>query len=272
MPDEAETDCGAWLWGPREVEQEIAKGEPNVKVRMTGYDNCLIIEYIDENGNVCGKDKLKIVDTHGSLGTHGMLKLYGGECIGTIVRPKAAASATKPKVDEIRKWGRYFALVVDCKKATFFQFVHRTTKINDFAPDEDKPPWHPDGTKSVEPFPGQFTPGSGYKGLEDCPGPVGQTGSEAIPRTRPQSDPSKGGKPPQVPWAEGDTFTVVSEFETFICCDGELIGYFAWARSTTWKFSVGNWSAPQPGHDDTAVWHDAKKDPSPRGALITCPK
>jgi len=240
-------------------------------VRMTGYDDCLIIEYIDENGNVCGKDKLRTIDNRASLGTHGMLKLYGGACAGTVVSPKTVAAASKPAQEEIRKWGRYFALVVDCKKATFFQFVHRTTEINDYAPIEDKP-WQPDGTTKVEPFPGQFTPEVGYKGLEDCPGPVGQSGSEAVAKTKPQTDPGKGGNPQQVPWGEGDTFRVVSEFETFVCCDSELIGYFTWTHSTTWTFSAGAWSAPKPGDDAAPVWHDAKKNPSPRGALITCPK
>jgi hypothetical protein len=133
--------------------------------------------------------------------------------------------------------GNMIMFCVDgCKDATFYQFARQTFTFSNRAQPGSNTSWNYD-TSDQQKGP--------YGNVPDKPA-AGAAPEPAMFDAPGQWGPPDHTVPPlAVPPHAGDAETRTDEFETFVCCDKKLIGFWTWTQTLifTWE-KTSNWSAP----------------------------
>jgi hypothetical protein len=152
-------------------------------------------------------------------------------------------------------------LVQGCKKLKFVQFYRDVNKYQPAAGSTVKPidrskPWKPDGSAKKYPgtleLPSDASPDSG--GMADMPGLTGKQSDSTGELATMVLKRKKGGA--------GSTYTIGTEFECFICCDGNLLGFVSWGYALTWTIDASDAVTGPVPSANAPVWNDptAKTD------------
>ena len=237
-----EKDCGEKKWGPKDVEFTL-KGGIKAKVRITRFAKCIKIEFLDKEGK-------PLPQSGGSLDEDQQQK--AGE--GKKVLGYSLKSSGTPVSADSKHWGMLRVFIVQgCQRGyKFFQFVRQKTEIPRISASAWSP-WNSDGPEGKT-YRGSFDGEKGDSGIMfDGPGFTGKDPGAAFGKIIEQIQPQL---------KNGDKAKVTIEFQTFVCCDEVLLGYFEWGYILTYTFDGKKWSEPVP--DITPVrWNvDVKDNPN----------
>lgn len=245
QPQPQEDPCGKLLWkdGPKAF--TLSDGTV-IYVIVSRYEKCTKVDFVDRGGKALGGT------TPASLPEDFNQKVGAATISGFNLANDGKKIAESGGKDVVR-YGEFKVFTVSgCKEVKFVQFIHTTISIT--VPGQ-KPesvetlPWQIDGG---DPYPGSLRPGAPDNGaMIDGPG----VDTQQLP-----ADVLK-----ELP--DGTTITNKFELETFICCDGELLGYVSWGFEVTSTVKGGKQSAPK-STISKPVWHDAKD--SPRTKDVKC--
>lgn len=129
-------------------------------------------------------------------------------------------------------YGSMVLFCVDgCPDAAFYQFYNQSFTYSNRGETNWKSGWHYD---TISGKPGKYEP------LPDSP----VAGVDSEPAMF--DAPGQWGEPPyNIPPHAGDTLTRTDQFETFVCCDQKLIGYWVWEQTLTYTWGkTGGWGEP----------------------------
>jgi len=137
--------------------------------------------------------------------------------------------------------GGVYVFVVDCEKYKFVQYKRRSSKLSTDAAAKTGD-WEIDGSvkDNSKPFGGTIPKpkdGSGDKSgaSYDFPGSAGTPPDSSVP--------------------DGTTLAVSDEFQTFVCCDGQPLGYWEWSVTRTFKYRGEVAIYPPTVDASKPVWH-----------------
>jgi hypothetical protein len=148
--------------------------------------------------------------------------------VHTVEEPKPTEpQPPPPPADE--QLGKFFGNMVlfcvdGCPDATFYQFYNQTISYSNKGETELKSGWRYDTLSGKPeqygnlPDPNRPTKVDPQPAMLDAPGQWDQPGHNVAPHA-------------------GDTVTRKDEFETFVCCDHELIGYWSWGQTLTYTWA-----------------------------------
>lgn len=259
-----DSGCGEKIWGPNDTKHKIANTDINIRSRITVYQRCVIIEYLDDHGNVLSTTKLDKTNEDPASGGRTIIG-YGGDDQGTIVRPHEEGKK------DIKGWGHWFFLAINgCSdKLTYFQFIKVVAKLT--GEDHLDSGWKPDPEPKGTPNAGTLSGEGGVSGIFlDFPGVEGNSAASPCPKEKHVKDSVTGGNVAK-PLEEGDEYRLLQDFETFVCCGKTVLGYYSWSFVMTYTYHKGSgWSDPVSRGTGNPTWEpDAKK--SPNNKDVQCP-
>jgi hypothetical protein len=243
--------CGALQFDNIETLEVAPKQWEYVHVYV--YERCIKIQYLHRDGTAVGGNDSVILRP-----TMGQKTPKPGVTVSVFGAPDHDLKEGAGEHD-----GVHIAIRVrGCDNPKFFQFCNtRYTSKNPGQNEKEWPPtktWHADPGKDIE---GKFIPvGTITTGKDkdtsefDSPGVV-RAPTDSGPKVELGAD------------ANGTIYTLTHEFESFVCCGTELLGYVSWGDSMSWVVIDGKMSfmgsslTPQ-------TWRPAND--SPRAAEVKC--
>jgi hypothetical protein len=238
--------CGRLLEKSDTLETKI--GTLVVKYFIERYEKCVRITYLG-TGTGGGRDTVvelpALPDTDVTVGDKKIkVRAYAK-------KDRNIAIAKDPN-GPVEWTGQWCVFAVECTTVKFVQFKRRITKwSNEAATTGD---WKVDAKEQdpSKPSPGTVPKpkqgGDGQGSHYDAPG---------------------GGGAPDKDVPDNTTYTVTDEYETFVCCDKKLIGYWSWTESRTYKYMNKLALSPPAENGSAPTWHSAA-DQSPNWAKVKC--
>jgi len=227
-------------WGPVPGDHPMGEdGKINIHEKLSGNDDNAEIEYDDDKGKPIPGSTLKILkkDKKTFKGGAVTVYVYAGSSNGTVERPKTDQD------DAIKAWQHCFLLIVQgCTKITFFQFNKAERELT--GQPKETTDWHNDvdPTNPKAPYENfDAKPGTGMVDQAGLHTNANPPGNDILPKEK-HPDPADLKK--TKPLAKGDVYKEHDEFVSFICCDGALLGSYAWYTDLTYTYDGKNWSEP----------------------------
>ncbi len=236
-----EHECGALLYDHEGI-TEYPNANGRVRMRIRRYERCVEVEILDPEGRSLTPPRIVHLDEDLNHAVNEKVRVlvYDAPDPGTPMPMQGGG--------ELVRFGEFkFIAVQGCTRPRLFQFVRLV--IVETAPDGTRKPehelwaWRTDDAKM--PLPIQGPDGAV---IWDHPGVANRWPAKPA----------------------GTVADVIFTLETFVCCDGTLLGYVAWGF--TLRLTYGANQAPGvPVVIPTApTWHP--KEDSPRAAAVTCPE
>lgn len=247
-----ENPCGKLLEKSDTVELKTPSGA-TVKVVVERYERCVRVTYLGTGVDGAPDTVIELPAGKGGTVEVGAHKV-NATSYSTIQRAQFIGSDKDGAID----WdGHWCSFAVDCAKAKFVQFKRRTAKWNtdtnatvgawelDVPAGKPQDPAAPFGGTLPKPKAG----GDGQTSQFDAPGGAGGLPDKNVP--------------------DGTTFAITDDLETFVCCDGALIGYWSWSVTRTYKYKNKICLTPSTVTGNEPAWHDAA-GASPNWAVVKC--
>jgi hypothetical protein len=234
--------CGALLY-----EREGITGYPNargsVRMRIRRYERCVEVEILDPAGRPLNPPRVIHLDEDLNHPVNDNVRVLVYDA------PDAGTRMPTSEGGELVRYGEFkFIAVQGCANPHLFQFLRMTVRETPpggpAGPEGDAKPWAKDDSK----LPIAAGPPDGAT-LWDHPGiPIG-----FAPRNRP----------------EGTVAVLTYYLETFVCCDGTLLGYVSWGFTLTVTYGQDKAPSTPVVAATPPTWHPPAD--SPRAAQVNCP-